>query len=225
MKSYDRHPGEAAYIRGVFAHEDSALQNVMPEAREKGLPDIAVDAEVGRFLQVLVTSIGARRVLELGTLAGYSGIWIARGLVKGGTLVTIEADPTHAAIARTNFERAGVADRVEIRVARALDVLPDLPNDPPFDVIWLDAVKSEYPDYLEEALRLVRPGGLILADNALLRGRVVEEPAPDDAPEVVAMRAFHERLASAPGLVSTLVPVRDGVTVTVATDPEAARAS
>ncbi len=221
----ERDSREAEYIRDVFATEDGELAAVMPDAREKGLPDIAVDAEVGRFLQVLVAGARASRVLEIGTLAGYSGIWIAKALPADGKLVTIEADGKHAAVARSNFERAGLLDRVDILVGRALDVLPELPGDPPFDVVWLDAVKAEYPAYLEEALRFVRPGGWILADNALLGGRVAAEPSDDDEPDVVAMRAFHRRITQAPGLVSTLLPIRDGVTVTAVIDPAAARAS
>jgi len=200
------------YIRELFAREDDLLRSIGRRAERAGLPSIAVNAEVGRLLQLVTVAVRARRALEIGTLAGYSAVWIARGLPPGGRLVTLEHDPEHAAVARETFEAAAVSDRVEVRVGEALELLAALPGAEPFDVAFLDAAKEEYPAYLELVLPRLRPGGALLADNALLRGRVIE---PDGSEEARAMRDFNERVANDPRLVSTLIPVRDGVLVSI----------
>jgi caffeoyl-CoA O-methyltransferase len=164
------------------------------------------------LLQVLLRAVQARRVLEVGTLGGYSAIWMARALPADGRLVTIEAEPAHAAFARRFLERAGVADRVEVREGRALDVLPSLDGER-FDVVFLDADKEPLPTYLEWALRLLRPGGLVVADNALWGGRVVDRAADD--PATNGVREFNRRLATDPRVTGIVVPTHDGVAIGV----------
>lgn len=200
------------YLCGLFAREDETLLALREEADRTGLPPIAVSPDAGRLLQVLLRAVQARRVLEVGTLGGYSAIWMARALPVDGRLVTIEAEPTHAAFARRFLERAGVAGRVEVREGRALDVLPSLDGER-FDVVFLDADKEPLPTYLEWALRLLRPGGLVIADNALWGGRVVD-PAADD-PATNGVREFNRRLATDPRVTGIIVPTHDGVAIGV----------
>jgi predicted O-methyltransferase YrrM len=198
------------YLGALFAPEDETLLALREEADRTGLPPIAVTPDTGRLLQVLLTSIGARRVLEVGTLGGYSAIWMARALPPDGRLLSLEIEPRHAEFARRWLKRAGLADRVEVRVGRALDLLPALDGER-FDAVFLDADKEPLPTYLEWALRLVRPGGLVIADNALWGGRVVD-PASDD-PATRGVREFNARFAAEPRLVATVIAVNDGIAV------------
>jgi predicted O-methyltransferase YrrM len=201
-----------AYVAALFAPEDEMLRRVHEAAAAAELPAISIGPEEGRFLQLAAAAVGARRALEIGTLAGYSGLWIARALPPSGRLITVEIEPATAEVARRNFALAGVADRVEIRVGPALAVLPELAGEPPFDLVFLDADKEAYPEYLDWALRLTRPGAAILAHNVHLQGEVVRS---DGGPRVQAMRAFNQRLATDPRLVSTLVPLRDGMSFSI----------
>src|SRR3954468_1863072 len=166
------------YIVGLFGAEDELLASLREEADRTGLPPIAISSDEGRLLQVLLTAIGARQVLEVGTLGGYSAIWMARALPPDGHLLSLELEPAHAEFARRYVDRAGLSARVEIRVGRALDVLPSL-DGRQFDAMFLDADKEPLPTYFEWALRLVRPGGLIIGDNALWGGRVYETSEND----------------------------------------------
>jgi predicted O-methyltransferase YrrM len=200
------------YIAGLFSAEDELLAALREEADRTGLPPIAISADEGRLLQVLLTAIGARRVLEVGTLGGYSAICMARALPPGGRLLSIEIEEKHAAFARRYIDRAGLADRIEVRVGRALDVLPSLDGER-YDAIFLDADKEPLPTYLDWSLRLVRPGGLIIADNALWGGRVYEQDETDDRTR--AVREFNRRLASDPRVLGIIVPTHDGVAVAV----------
>ena len=200
------------YLAGLFAPEDAILVALREEADRSGLPPIAISPDEGQLLRVLFTSIGARRVLEVGTLGGYSAIWMARALPPDGTLVSIEIDPAHAAFARRFIERAGLDRVVEVRVGRALDVLPAL-DGAAFDAIFLDADKEPLPTYLDWALRLVRPGGLVIADNALWGGRVLDPGATDDATR--AVREFNRRFATDPRITGIVVPTHDGVAIGV----------
>src|SRR5438046_8149383 len=152
------------YISALFAPEDQLLASLREEADRTGLPPIAISADEGRLLQVLLTSIGARRVLEVGTLGGYSAICMARALPADGRLLTIEIEPKHADFARRYIKRAALSDRIEVRVGRALDVLPALDGER-YDAMFLDADKEPLPTYFEWAPRPVRPGGFIIADN------------------------------------------------------------
>ena len=207
-------PGDAAdeYLCALFAREDETLLALREEADRTGLPPIAISPDAGRLLQVLLRAIGARRVLEVGTLGGYSAIWMARALPPDGRLVTVEADAGHAAFARRYLARAGVADRVEVREGRALDVLPALDGER-FDAVFLDADKEPLPTYFDWALRLLRPGGLVIADNALWGGRVLD-PAENDA-KTQGVREFNRRLATDPRVTGIVVPTHDGVAIGV----------
>ena len=198
------------YVGALFAREDPLLLALRDDADRAGLPPIAISPDTGRLLQVLLRAIGARRVLEVGTLGGYSSLWMARALAPGGTIVTIEADARHAAFARAHLDAAGVGAIVDIRVGQALHVLPSLDGEH-FDLVFLDADKEPLPTYLDWALRLVRPGGFIVADNALWGGRVLDPEATDDATRGV--REFNRRLATDPRITGIIVPTHDGVAV------------
>jgi caffeoyl-CoA O-methyltransferase len=200
------------YITGLFSAEDELLATLREEADRTGLPPIAISADEGRLLQVLLTAIGARRVLEVGTLGGYSAIYMARALPPDGRLLTIEIEPKHAEFARRYIKRAGQSDRVEVRVGRALEVLPALDGEL-FDAIFIDADKEPLPTYFEWALRLVRPGGLVIADNALWGGRVFDGETDDE--KTRAVREFNRRMASDQRVLGIIVPTHDGVAVAV----------
>ncbi|HEX7120278.1 MAG TPA: O-methyltransferase [Longimicrobiales bacterium] len=207
------------YVERLFAREDALLRELREEIGRRGLPTIYISAEVGRLLQVLLAAVGARRVLEIGTLGGYSAIWMARALPPGGRVLSLEIEEAHAAVAREFAKRAGLGDVIEVRVGDALESLPAIAEaETPFDACFIDADKESYPEYLQWARRLVRPGGLILADNAFWSGRVLE-PAPRDEP-AAAIQRFNRELAEAEDLVSTVVPVRDGLAVAVVGDRE-----
>ena len=200
------------YIVGLFGAEDQLLATLREEADRTGLPPIAISADEGRLLQVLLTSISARRVIEVGTLGGYSAICMARALPPDGLLLSIEINEQHAAFARKYIGRAGLADRVDVRVGRALDVLPALDGGRSA-AAFLDADKEPLPTYFEWALRLVRPGGLIIGDNALWGGRVYSDQESDERTRGV--REFNRRMATDPRVLGIIVPTHDGVAVAV----------
>ncbi len=201
------------YVGDLFAPEDELLKELRREMEAAGLPKIYISAEEGRLLQVLLRTIGARQVVELGTLGGYSTIWLARALRDGGRLITVEREEDRAELARRFIRRAGLEDRVEVRVGEAQALLDSLAADGPFDAVFIDADKESYPRYLEWCLEVVRPGGLIIGDNAFQEGEVVDETAQDA--EVRGIREFNRRLAVDPRLTSIVVPTRDGVAVAV----------
>jgi predicted O-methyltransferase YrrM len=200
------------YIAGLFASEDALLRELREEAERAGMPAISVPPETARFLQVLVRASAATRVLEVGTLGGYSAIWMARAMGEGGSILSLEIEPAHAAFARRYIERAGFSHAIEVRVGAALQLLPTLDGEK-FDVVFLDADKEPLPTYLDWALRLLRPGGLVIADNAL-RGGKVADPSEDDA-QLRAIREFNRKLATSPRLTGLVVPIGDGVAVGV----------
>ena len=180
------------YITDLFIGPDDALDAALAASDDAGLPAIAVSPALGKFLMLLATAIGARTILEIGTLGGYSSIWLARGLQSEGRLVTLELDQKHADVARSNLERAGVADRVEIVVGPALDSLENVEG--PFDLIFIDADKDNYPGYFEHSLRLSRPGTVIVADNVVRDGEVINEATED--PRIAGVRRFNELVAN-----------------------------
>ena len=186
------------YLEGLMLPPDPALEAAVADSAAAGLPSIQVSPQQGKFLGLLAQISGARRILEIGTLGGYSAIWLARALPADGQLVTLELSPRHAEVARRNLERAGVAGRVEIRLGPALETLPQLMDGEPFDLIFIDADKPAYAEYLDWSLKLVRPGGLIVADNVVRQGQVIDPLNPD--PNVQGARRFMERLAAEPGL-------------------------
>jgi predicted O-methyltransferase YrrM len=193
-----------AFLTELVARDDDALAGARRASDEAGLPSIAVSPPHGKFLEVLARAIGARRILEIGTLGGYSTIWLARGLAPGGRLVTLEYSPKHADVARANLARAGLGDVVEVRVGRALDTLPALAAEAPepFDLVFVDADKAPYAQYLDWAVRLTRPGGLVVGDNVVRRGRVLD---PGEDADVRGVRAFLDAMAHDPRLDGTVL--------------------
>lgn len=201
------------YVRHLFAHEDDCLRAIRARAAEASLPSIQLPPATARTVQILLLATGARRVLEIGTLAGYSAVWIARALPPDGKLITLEIDPDRAVVARKSLTDAGLGDRVEVRVGDALDQMAALDPDPPFDAVFLDADKERYCDYLEQAARLVRHNGLLVADNALWRGEVLDPEGFGGL--AVDIHRFNERVAADPRFEATILPVGDGLMVAV----------
>ncbi|MCZ7648290.1 MAG: O-methyltransferase [Planctomycetota bacterium] len=198
------YPDLETYRRALFAPEDEVLAKVMPEAVAEGLPKISVNAEAGQALNFLARAVGAKKILEFGALAGYSGIWLARALPPGGKLVSLEVNPKHAEVTRANFKRAGVADRAEVRLGQALELLESAKADAPFDMAFIDADKENYPKYLDFALAHVRVGGIVCADNANGHGHA-HEVLPADDPRR-GLQVYNERVTSDPRLVSVCLP-------------------
>ncbi len=205
------------YLDDVFGRADDQLRTLMPRAVEAGIPDIAVSPSVGRLLTLLAKTANVRTAVELGTLAGYSGIWIARGLAEGGRLITVEPEARHADFAAAEFIAAGVDERVEIRRGFGLEVLPVLVQElgaGSVGMVFLDAIKSEYPDYLPYATELLRPGGLLVADNSLGGGADwwIDDPkgsheSRDGADE------FNRLVAESDEYDAANVPIREGVLI------------
>ncbi len=190
-----------AYLAEKLLPADAALDAALAANAAEGLPAIDVSPLQGKFLNLLAQIAGARRILEIGTLGGYSTIWLARALPEDGRLVSLEAEPRHAEVARANIARAGLADRVEVLIGPALDSLPKLEG--PFDLVFIDADKRSNPDYLRWALRLARPGTVIVCDNVIRDGRIADADSRD--PGVVGTRDFFDVLASEPRLSGTAV--------------------
>ncbi len=168
-----------AFLDSTVLGDDPALTAALQASDAAGLPSIAVSAQQGKFLSVLTAAVQARRVLEIGTLGGFSTIWLARGAGPEGRVVTLEYEPKHAEVARANVERAGLGDRVEILVGAALDTLPTLSGGA-YDLIFIDADKENYPAYLDWAVRLARPGSVIVADNVIRDGEILDPDSGDD---------------------------------------------
>ncbi|AOS65785.1 O-methyltransferase [Actinoalloteichus hymeniacidonis] len=177
-------------------------------------PQIQIKAEAGAALATLLRAAGARRVLEIGTLFGYSGVWIGRALPSDGRLDTLELSAEHAEAARGWFDRAGLGEQVTVHVGAALDTLRTLSG--PYDAVFIDADKTEYPTYLDRCLPLLRPGGLLIADNLFRRGAVADPTVSD--PRADAVRVFADRIAADPRLQSTVLPLGDGLSVSVLID-------
>ena len=178
-----RYPDLDTYRRAIFAPEDDLLKGIMPAAVAQGLPKISVSPEAGKMLHLLARMIDARKILEFGALAGYSGIWLARALPPDGKFITLEVNPKHAEVTRANYKAAGLADRTEVRVGPAVEHTKNVAAEAPFDLVFIDADKESYPVYLDFALEHTRPGGLIIADNANGHGRVHETLTDGDGPK------------------------------------------
>ena len=193
------------YINDQLVSTDPALRAALQDSKAAGLPQINVSPSQGKLLQLLAQVQGARSILEIGTLGGYSTIWLARALPRDGRLISLEAEPKHVEVARANIKRAGLADNVEIRCGRALDTLPQLvaENRGPFDLVFIDADKPGYPDYLEWALKLSRRGSLIIADNVVRDGAVADSASRD--PGVRGVRRFIEMLAAEPRVSASVI--------------------
>jgi caffeoyl-CoA O-methyltransferase len=209
-------PRLAAYVSSTYTPEDDVLADIRVRSAAAGLPDIQVAPLDARHLEVLARTAGARRAVEIGTLGGYSGVAILRGMGAAGTLDTIEVEPRHAELARETFRRAGfVRDRARIHIGRAADVLPRLSAPGAYDLVFVDADKQSYPLYLDWASDNLRPGGMVLLDNAFLFGHLPEEAAGERAAEIAAMQAVHEALANSGNWRATVLPTGEGLALGV----------
>ena len=193
------------YISGLFAKEDDALQATRRSIAEAGFDDMSISANQGSFLQLLARLTRAQRILEIGTFAGYSTIWLARSLAPTGRLITLEFDPTHAAIARANIEKAGFTGVVDLRVGRGLDLLPVLEKESagPFDMIFVDADKPPYAEYFLWALKLSRPGTLLVFDNVIREGKVLDDNTTDE--KVAGVQRLNRLMAADKRAFSTII--------------------
>ena len=193
------------YIDSQLVPSDLALDFARQTSEAAGLPQIAVTPSQGKLLHLLARSVGAVNILEIGTLGAYSTIWLARALPDGGRLVTLEADPTHAEVARSNIANAELADRVELREGAALETLPELAAEglAAFDFIFIDADKENNANYFEWALKLSRPGSMIFIDNVIREGAVADEASDD--PMVLGVRRLNEALTKEPRVVATTI--------------------
>jgi len=193
------------YTSGLFSLQDEPLEAALIGSNEAGLPEIQISYPQGQFLQTLVTAVSAKRVLEIGTLGGFSTIFLARGLPVGGSITSLELEPVHAAAAKQHLENAGLADRVTVVVGDARRSLEGMIADAhePFDFVFIDADKTGYPAYIELVLKLSRPGTLIVADNLVRDGEVVADDSSD--PDVQGVRAYNEYVASSPRLSGTII--------------------
>ncbi len=205
------------YLAGINRREDAVLDQIAAEGRQLDLP--IVHPETGRLLQVLVAAMGARRVLEIGTAIGYSTVWMARALPADGLLISFERQSDRAARARANFERAGVADRANVMIGDAARLVWKVSG--PFDLVFQDGDKMQYEPLLDRLLDLLRPGGLLVADNALWRGEVI--PGYVQRPhypreETEALAAYNQRLATDPRVLSIVLPIGDGVSLAAKRD-------
>jgi len=188
------------YIVDTLLTADPVLDAALADSAAAGLPAINVAPNQGKLLMLLAQMAGARRILEIGTLGGYSTIWLARALPAGGRLVTLEYAPNHAEVARRNLARAGFAEQVEVKVGAALDTLPGLQG--PFDFIFIDADKSSYPDYFLWSLKLARSGAVIVADNVVRAGKVLQ---PGNDANALGVRRMNEMVAAEPRVAATAV--------------------
>jgi predicted O-methyltransferase YrrM len=189
------------YISEMMVPADPVLEAALRASAEAGMPAIAVSPTQGKLLMLLAETLGARKILEIGTLGGYSTIWLARGLAEGGRLITLEANATHAEVARRNIARAGLSDVVEVRLGKAIETLPGL--DGPFDLIFIDADKMSYAEYFSWAVTLSRKGSLIVADNVVRKGAVIDAASTDA--NVQGVRRFNELVAADKRVSATVI--------------------
>ena len=199
------------YISQLFAPEDDALRHIQAEANRNNMPEISIQPFEGRLLQFLAQMANAKKIVEIGTLAGYSAAWLARSLPADGKLITLDVSEKHANVAKANLANAGLGDKVEVRQGDAHDLLKKLSADAPFDLVFIDADKDSYPFYLEWAIENVRQGGIIAAHNALRGGKIV---APDNDLDR-AMAEFNKRIAEDSRLSSFILAVGDGMAVSI----------
>lgn len=207
-------PDVVRYAYRVFQPEDACLASVREQARAKGLPDIALSPFDSLHLEVLVRMSGATRAVEIGTLAGYSGISICRALPAGGVLHTFESNPYHAEVARANFEQAGLADKVRLHVGPALENLASIEREGPFDLVFIDADKHNYPEYLRWATDHLRMGGVVIADNTFGWGQIHDTGGEVQKP-MEGLRRFNELVAQGGRFRATILPTGEGMTVGV----------
>jgi len=193
------------YISDLFGDQDNELAATEQSIIEANIPQISVSTNQGKFLHLLARLSKAKKILEIGTLGGYSTIWLARALPPDGKIISLEVDPKHAAVAQKNVNHAGLSELVEIRIGKAIEELPKLlgENEGPFDMIFIDADKPPYKEYFEWSLKLSRPGTLIIADNVIRDGKVLEKISPDEM--VAGVKRFNEALAATPSVTATII--------------------
>jgi predicted O-methyltransferase YrrM len=193
------------YLTGVLHEPDATLDAALEAAEKAGLPQIQVSATQGKLLHLLARIAGARRALEVGTLGGYSAIWVARALEVGGKLITLEIEPRHAEVAKANFARAGVEETVELRLGKAVESLDDLiaEGTEPFDFVFIDADKPSNADYFERAMKLTHPESIIVIDNTIRGGSVADAAATDEG--VLGVRRLHEVIHNEPRVIATAI--------------------
>jgi predicted O-methyltransferase YrrM len=208
------------YISNLFGDEDEALRKTMQAIKDEKIPQISVSANQGKFLQLLARLCNAKKILEIGTLGGYSTIWMARALPKNGKLISLELDAHHADVARKNISVAGLSEVVDIRIGKAIETLPQLvkENAGPFDMIFIDADKPPYKEYFEWSLKLSRPGTLIVADNVIRDGKVLLKESPDEMS--AGAKRFNEALAANNSVTATIIQTvgtkeHDGMAIAV----------
>ena len=208
------------YILKLVGSEDEALRAADRSITEENLPPISVSANQGKFLHVLAKVSRAKKILEIGTLAGYSTIWMARALPKDGKLISLEFDPHHARVAKANIERAGLSKIVDVRIGKAIDLLPQLyaNNEGPFDMIFIDADKTPYTEYFQWSLKLSHSGTLIVADNVIREGNVLDPASTDEM--VQGVQRFNDYLSQTKSVTATIIQtvgskVHDGMALAV----------
>lgn len=214
-----------AYIQGLFVRKDPVMDAALHDMQQHGLPEIHVSPTEGKLLYLLTKMARPKKALEIGTLGGYSTIWMGRALPEDGKLVSLEIDSGSAEVAKTNIARAGLSSQVEVRVGNALEVLPQMRDrgEGPFDLIFIDAEKEDYVDYLDRSLELSRPGTIILSDNLIRNGEVT---APEPTKESYRVLAeFNRRIADNPNLESLVLPlinreIIDGIGITIVKNTE-----
>lgn len=191
------------YICDYFVSQDEALLAAERSLEETNMPAISISPNQGKFLHMMALLCNAKRILEVGTLAGYSTIWLARALKDDGKLITLEYDPRHARVAQKNIDRVGLSSKVDIRVGKGLDLLPTLKAEAPFDMIFIDADKPPYTEYFQWALTLSRPGTLIIADNVIRDGKVIDPTSDDEM--VKGVQRFNKALSQAQEVTATIL--------------------
>jgi caffeoyl-CoA O-methyltransferase len=206
------------YINQLFIGDDQLMATVEKAIADSGIPQISVSANQGKFLHVMARLTQAKKILEVGTLGGYSTIWMARALPPGGKLITLEVDDRHADVARRNFALAGLTERIGIRLGKAVDTMPQLQSEAPFDMIFIDADKPPYAEYFQLALKLSRKGTLIIADNVIREGKVIDAASGDDMVKGVAR--FNAALSATKGVTATIIQTvgakdHDGMAIVV----------
>ncbi len=208
------------YIGELLATEDEALQQTIQSLHDNNIENISISASQGKLLQVFAAACGAKRILEVGTLVGYSTIWLARMLPDGGKLITLEYDERNAGLAKQNISIAGLAGKVEIRTGKAIDLMQEMvsDNEAPFDLVFIDADKLPYTEYFQLALQLSRPGTIIIADNVVREGRVMDDNSTDD--KVRGVRRFNQYLSECNAVTATIFQTigakdHDGMAVAV----------
>jgi caffeoyl-CoA O-methyltransferase len=208
------------YINDLFVKEDQALLNVTASIEDEGIPAISISPNQGKFLHLLAKMVNAKKILEMGTLAGYSTIWMARALPPDGKLITLEFDPKHAEVAGKNIKEANLSSLVDIRIGKALDLLPQIETagEAPFDMIFIDADKPPYTEYFQWAVRLSRPGTLIVTDNVIRDGKVLDNNSEDE--NVIGVQRFNKMLAANKAVNATIIQTvgekdHDGMAIAV----------